>query len=422
MLVMLQKGLKSLPNKLRGFFDHFGHFFDHLAQATVSSFVQARLKLRYTAFIELNTRAVIQTMYADPEEYHRWKQFRVLAADATRLRLPDSPTTRSEFGTYRNQQPEGKGDYPASTTTVLYDVLNRIVLQAHMGRAEESELPQTVGLLQTGLEQGMLHPGNDLLLLDRYFAGYDLLGWLMRQHYDFVIRCPKQFYRSQIDAVFQQQYGTTRAGKTPKSVLLTLTRRAHPHSALVRDGLVSEALLPEEITVRCILFRLDSGEEELLVSSLLDRHQYPDGDFKAVYWRRWGIETFFATLKERLNIENFTGKSAEAVRQDFYSTVFVCGVESIMTESVHEQLQAASTGRQYDYTVNRNVSFGAIKDHVLELFFTESDPARLMDAMEETFRTYTLAKRPGRNHQRTPKDKKLNEKLHYRKREYKISY
>ncbi len=43
----------------------------------------------------------------------------------------------------------------------------------------------------------------------------------------------------------------------------------------------------------------------------------------ALYRLRRGIETFYGLLKTRLALENFTGISAEAVRQDFYATVYL---------------------------------------------------------------------------------------------------
>ncbi|WP_408610393.1 transposase [Beggiatoa alba] len=69
------------------------------------------------------------------------------------------------------------------------------------------------------------------------------------------------------------------------------------------------------------------------MTRLRDETLHPTADFKELYRLRWGIETFFGLLKTRLGLENFTGKSAESVYQDFYSTVYLTGVESILTES-----------------------------------------------------------------------------------------
>jgi hypothetical protein len=52
-----------------------------------------------------------------------------------------------------------------------------------------------------------------------------------------------------------------------------------------------------------------------------------------LYRLLWGIESFFGVLKTRLGLENFTGKSAESVYQDFYSSVYLTGIEALLTES-----------------------------------------------------------------------------------------
>ena len=42
-------------------------------------------------------------------------------------------------------------------------------------------------------------------------------------------------------------------------------------------------------------------------------------DFKELYNLRWGIETNYNTLKNRLAIENYTGKRKITIEQDIYS-------------------------------------------------------------------------------------------------------
>jgi len=89
--------------------------------------------------------------------------------------------------------------------------------------------------------------------------------------------------------------------------------------------------LPTQIKVRFVRLKLDTGETEILVTSLIDEDLYITSDFKELYNLRWGIETFYSIVKTRLSLENFTGKSAESVKQDFYATIYITGLESILT-------------------------------------------------------------------------------------------
>jgi len=144
-------------------------------------------------------------------------------------------------------------------------------------------------------------------------------------------------------------------------------------------------MLPEEIQVRFVSVRLDTGELEVLVTSLLDEDLYPIEDFKDLYFLRWGVEGFYALIKERLGIENFTGKTVEAVKQDFYSTLFITGLESILTADVDQQLLAKSNENELEQTVNNQVSFNAIKNHVIELFYTDLDTSTILETLTEWF-------------------------------------
>ncbi len=105
----------------------------------------------------------------------------------------------------------------------------------------------------------------------------------------------------------------------------------------------------------------------VLVTSLQDESCYPTSEFKALYYFRWGIETFYGLIKTRLELENFTGIGAEAVKQDFFSTVYLSGLESILTKLAQVQLSQKET--VYPQRVNRAVSFNAIKAQAFALLF-----------------------------------------------------
>ena len=68
---------------------------------------------------------------------------------------------------------------------------------------------------------------------------------------------------------------------------------------------------------------LKTGEAEILVTALRDEYTDPRADFAELYRLRWGSETFYGILKTRLALENFTGQSVEAIKQDFYATIYL---------------------------------------------------------------------------------------------------
>ena len=54
---------------------------------------------------------------------------------------------------------------------------------------------------------------------------------------------------------------------------------------------------------------LDSGETEVLITSLLDQELYPYSIFKYLYHLRWRIEEEYKTIKSVMEVESFTGQT-----------------------------------------------------------------------------------------------------------------
>ena len=101
--------------------------------------------------------------------------------------------------------------------------------------------------------------------------------------------------------------------------------------------------------------------------SLLDEQKYPVAALAEVYGRRWGVETFSGLIKGRLSLENFSGRTVEAVFQDFQATLLLSNLESILGREPQAELAAERSPEQWPVVVNHAVSFHALKNHVIGL-------------------------------------------------------
>ena len=362
---------------------------------TASAYSQARYKLKHTAFIELNQEAVVKTLYSD-NDYQTFWGFRVLAVDGSRLLLPNSEEVREAFGTIawtNGKTSEQHGEHPYALASVLYDVLNRVAIDARLGKATAYEVDLAV--------EHLAHTtAADLLIMDRNYPSYRMLAELTQHQRDFVIRCSA--------ASFKEARSMLK-GEGSDSQLVTLTPCAEQRREIKRLN------LPLSLTVRFVRVRLSTGEWEVLVTSLRDETRYPSAEFLALYGLRWGIETFFGLLKTRLALENFSGTGAEAVKQDFHATVYLSGLESLLTESAQAQLDAKNT--KYPQTVNRAVSFNAIKYQALDLLFSNEPLDPLLEKLTALFLSNPCLERQHRN----PPRKKSSARvlLNFQKREKK---
>ncbi|WP_105177090.1 transposase [Clostridium cagae] len=82
------------------------------------------------------------------------------------------------------------------------------------------------------------------------------------------------------------------------------------------------------LKIRVINLKLDSGITEILITNIFDEG-FSVADFKELYFKRWAIEVKYNELKNKLQIENFTGKTQMAVEQDFYATIYLANMVSL---------------------------------------------------------------------------------------------
>ena len=130
-------------------------------------------------------------------------------------------------------------------------------------------------------------------------------------------------------------------------------------------------------------------------------------------------KTSYGTIKGRLALENFSGKSVEAVKQDFYATVFISGLESILILDAQGHLDS-KTSNKYPQAVNKAVSFNAIKNNLIELFYKEDNVATILEKLTLLFMTKPECRRKGRIVPRTKA--KVKDLLNYHKRKKKICF
>ena len=372
--IMLRKSSKSIQLTLNEIVSLFP---SHIPSVTGAAYTKARRKIRHTAFIELNQQVVVNLTYADT--YQTYHGHRLLALDGSKILLPDTPENKQAFGaiSYVNQDKNVHGEHAWARASVLYDVLNNIVVDAALARIDTSE----IDLAHEHLSQSK---PNDLVIFDRGYCAYTTMAAVKAARADFLIRCHRRSFQTARDMF---------TGTGADSITVTVPV---PENVTRSDRVTQD--LPEDITVRFVRVILPTGEIEVLVTSLLDEGTYPTVSFQELYWKRWGVETFYGIIKTRLSLENFSGYSAESVRQDFFVTVFLSGLESIMTEDVDDELKRKAT--RHTQQVNKAVSFNAIKHRAFDVILGDQSPEQIVEDLTNLFLTSPTLYRPNKQPER----------------------
>ena len=373
-ILLLQKSVKSLQLVLNEIFveAHIKH------TVTSSAYSQVRKKFKHTAFMALNERAI--SLYYSDNNIKRWKGYRVFGVDASRIILPNHPEIKAEFGDIpiKNQHGES-GRYSSAWFECRYDVLNHIAYQSELYPSDSYEVDLALKLLKESVDEGT--DSNDLDIYDRGYCSYKMIAHLMHYKRAFVIRCKANTFK-EAASLFSGQ------GHWSKTVKLNVPQNKKKE--------MQTAGLPTEVEVRFVSVVLDTGEIEVLITSLMDVG-IQRSEFKILYFLRWGVEGFYHLLKGRLNLENFTGKSLESIKQDFWSSIYISNVETIFTEDIQEEINTDLKENQSPKKINKAVSFNAIKNMAFELFFYEKDETMIEEKLTQLFKTNTLVQREGRN-------------------------
>ncbi len=170
-----------------------------------------------------------------------------------------------------------------------------------------------------------------------------------------------------------------------------------------------------KLKVRFVSVRLPTGELEVLATSLLDAQLYPTEEFSTVYHWRWGHETFHLMLKGRLELENFSGRTVEAIRQDVQAAVLLANLESVLSEPAQTALSRQSASATQPRQVNRANSYHALKDQVLDLLYRDIPAANVIQKLLKLFRGSPVAVRPNRKAPRRRKPS-FHRSYHFQRR------
>lgn len=339
---------------------------------TKSAFSQARKKLKYEAFVELNQVQV--AYFYDYFEWQTWHGLRLLAVDGSTAELPNTPEIIEHFGAWH---PAAGGLCPLARVSQMFDVLNQVTLDAIIA-------PKALGERALAALHFAALKAGDLVLMDRDYPAFWLFALILAQKAHFCARMPLGVW-----GVVDRFVAT---GLAEQIVTLDPSYGA-------RKECRARGLSTEPLTVRLVRVELPSGEIEVLATSLLDSNAYPVRVFKDLYHHRWPVEEDYKAMKCRIEVENFSGKSVLAVYQDFHAKVFTMNLTAILAQPAQKVVQQESQEKKYTYQINMTNAFSKMKDTVV-LLLRRTNILPLLQRLWQLMIKTIEPIRPGRSYPR----------------------
>jgi hypothetical protein len=319
LLFLLNLVKRALQDELDEFFKLDSRAVVAARVVTKSAFSQARQKLKAEAFVELND---VQVNYYDHFAYQTWHGLRLRAVDGSTVQLPDTPDIMAHFGRW--------GSVSLARVSQMFDPLNKMTVEALLGPKDQGEREYAARHFER-LGSG------DLVLLDRGYPAFWLFVLILSRDAQFCARVSIGVWNVVDQFV---------ASGLPEQIV-----ELSPGSTSQQDCLARQ-LPSHPITVRLLRIELDSGQIEVLITSLLDQTRYPDAVFKDLYHQRWPVEEDYKIIKLRVEVENWSGKSALSIYQDFHAKVFTANLTALLAHPAQSYIASHSSAKQYTYQVN----------------------------------------------------------------------
>lgn len=341
---------------------------------TKAAFSQGRQRIKPEAFLELFD--MVARAFYQEAEFDTLKGYRVTAVDGTKYNLPNTPELKEIYGV---QKTSGEPQTQA-LGSCLYDVLNGILLDVQLQPCTGNERELAVRHME---KLQSMRTEKEILLFDRGYPSAELLAELESRNFFYLMRCSSEFCKGM---------------------------KISSDDCMVHHKFRNFSYEGDFRLVHIQTSENSRKVEEILITNL-PKEEFSTEELYDLYHLRWGIETEYRTLKDKLYIENFSGCSDIAVRQDFYASMFLANMASIMIYDNREEIDKAhnNKGNHYCYKQNVAITIASLKDHVIEMVLTDSDICRTrkLNYIMKTLTAAVVPSRPGRSFDRLVKHKSL---------------
>ena len=301
-----------------------------------------------------------------------FKGMHLTAVDGMRVACENTPELIAEFGCSGSNK-----DACTALASVAYDVIERVSFDCQIGSYSLSErelMDRHLNRLEDfGAE-------NFLIVADRGYPSYDLMETLVDRGFNFLLRLSDAW----------------------KNVISQM-------------GDSSDCVFKYECNDQVYSFRIlkiDLGDKYEYLVTNLGRDVLSFDEAKHIYSLRWNVETFFGFVKTELELENFSGKTKNAVLQEFYATLTIANVCLCFVNDADREIAASQENKNHVHAhqANRRQCVGQIVPKFLECVFTDSKRKRnrLWKEVEQFCARFSEPIRPGRSPVRKqPRDRKF---------------
>jgi hypothetical protein len=301
-------------------------------------------------------------------------KFRLCAFDGSYVSLDNAKELLNYFG--------GKGpncDCAMALASVCYDPLNNIVLDGGLYPNDTSERDAARKHFEAVSKLPLPEGAHNLYIADRGYPSKELFAEMIDGGIYFLMRVKSKF-NPEFD-------------KVSKSAKVSFKHNGKKYRVLVFN------------------ITLSSGEKEILVTNLPGVY-INHKEAGETYFARWNIEVKFNSLKNKMELENMSGRRVVTTYQDFWAKLDLANMAAALeyvTDEVIEEKNANSTNKHQQKT-NENRLITKFSEQYINLLTVDDPTTRLamFDELVADISKRPVEVKPGRQSPRKkPRKKKF---------------
>ena len=337
----------------------------HNEEYSKQAFSKGRRRIKAEAFKKLMETSA-ESFY-ECGDFETFNDHLLLSIDGSDYNLPNSDALLSYFGSEAFSKEHIQVQ---AQTSCLYDVLNGIVLEAEIEPHNANE--RTLAL--THLENFRKKTdAKAIVLMDRGYPSFELMCKLEKLKINYLMRCNKNNFLREI------------RDTTSDDEIISITRDNQKLNTRVITIQINE----QNLTFITNLTTVDA----LTITEL--------------YHKRWSIEILYNKLKNRLEIENFSGLDELCVKQDFYATLLLSNMAACSIYDSQMELNKSKRNKSNpkEYRINYTYAISELKMQLIELIYTKSVFKRMRISMKihKALKRNIILHSPDRSNERKKK-------------------
>ena len=289
-------------------------------EITKQAFSKSRKNISWHAFRRL-FETTIELVFKH-NMISRVNGYRLFAIDASELVIDKT----HDIGQYFVGRPNGPDNKCNARISMLVDAIDGFVVDASISSLEESERSHAKKHL------GAFAPyctEKDIVIFDRGYPSKEMIAVMSNMKCKYLMRLQSSSFKGV-------------AGNPENDFYISISHKG------------------TEYPVRVVRLALSTGEIETLITNL-DNSGFEADDFRNLYAMRWSVETEYNTIKNKLLLEKFSGRTVLSIHQDFFAAMFLANCIAAISREVEKSLSGTKKDCKYRYKANRNLIVGYLK-------------------------------------------------------------